>query len=435
MSSSNGHRQPRKSKLSSGRTISFKIKTFGCKVNQYDSQLLLEHFVGAGWQLAENDAAADVCLVNACTVTAAADRRARQALRRERKRGARLLVAAGCLPGSGSGLEADLVVREKDKRRLPSIVAELLGQPVLPRLAGISSFLGRQRAPLLVQTGCECNCTYCIVPSRRGRERSRPLAQVLAEARRLAKSGHRELVLSGVRLGGYRPAGDTASGLSELARRILEACPDLRLRFSSIDPGDLDAELAELVCREQRICPHLHLPAQSGSSQVLSRMRRDYDRREYLDLVGRLSRGGRKIELSTDMIVGFPGETEQEFRSTLSLVRQCHFLKVHAFRYSARPGTAAATFPEQVKAELKKERMDRLGELAGSERRKRLFAMRGGKLEVLVEKALGPGRFIGRAENYAEVALNGPGIVVGSIYTAKVVGLEDDILVGEAEPV
>jgi MiaB/RimO family radical SAM methylthiotransferase len=215
-----------------------------------------------------------------------------------------------------------------------------------------------------------------------------------------------------------------------LTGRILESCPELRIRFSSIDPGDLDHALVNLVTREERVCPHLHLPVQSGSSSVLERMRRNYHREDYLATVRRVRAGKRRIEVTTDIIVGFPGETEQEFRSTLSLVKQCRFLKVHAFRYSARPGTPAADYSGQLAPELKKERLNRLLETASNEREKRLTRMLRRTLEVLVERELVPGQFVGRAGNYAPVLLAGKGIEVGKIYFAKVNGIKDDMLVG-----
>ncbi len=408
-----------------------RIKTFGCKVNQYDSQLLLESFTRAGWRLAADGRQADVCVINACTVTAEADRRARQALRRERRQGVKLLVLVGCLPPHVEELGADLVVRAKDKHRLPTLIMRRLGRADVSSLGGIGAFTGRQRALMLVQTGCDHKCAYCVVPLQRGRERSRTVRQVVAEARRLAASGHRELVLSGIRLGAYGKGRKISGGLAGLVKDILVACPELRLRLSSIEPGDISRELIRLVGIEHRLCPHLHLPVQSGSSGVLKAMRRDYGRREYFQLLRELRAARAGLEVSSDVMVGFPGESEKDFQLTISLVKKCGFLKVHAFRYSPRPGTAAADFPGQVPHSVKKERMRRLLEVTGKVRRERLRAMVGRELDVLIEKRLVPGRYRGRADNYAEVEVQGSKLEVGGLYQVRVTGLVEDMLVAE----
>lgn len=404
--------------------------TFGCKSNQYDSQLWRTMFEQAGWQAAEGSA--DVCLINSCMVTAAAESQARQAVRRARREApSSWLILAGCAgevaaASFGRLKETDLVV----SRYGPSSVASVLrflgvGNEAGPR--GIGRFSGQTRAFLKIQDGCSHACAYCIVPKARGASRSRDLAEVVAEAGRLLESGHREIVVTGIRLGDYRPS-------LSIALAALAGLPGLaRIRISSLEPDDVADQLLETISRYPIIARHLHLPLQSGSDRMLKAMGRPYRVGQYRALLEMISRGIPGMTFGTDLMVGFPGETEEDFRASLDAALGLPLSHLHVFSYSRRPGTRAAAMGGQIPGAVKKERSQRLRE-AFKEKQQRLWQdLVGGKEKVLFETRQ-DGRWSGLGEHYFRVFVDAPYDLHNQIKSVRLASVQGGGMAGEVEP-
>ncbi|MBM3958565.1 MAG: tRNA (N(6)-L-threonylcarbamoyladenosine(37)-C(2))-methylthiotransferase MtaB [SAR202 cluster bacterium] len=349
------------------------IETHGCKLNAADSERLAREFAAAGFAVGQAQDA-DVFVLNSCTVTAVADRKARQALAAARRRRPdALIVASGCFaersPNAVDALEAvDLTVTNRAKAELVGLVAARLGlgpRDPVASTAGVAGTTGRTRAFLRIQEGCDQVCAYCIVPRVRGRERSIPEEQLVAEVRVAFDGGRREVVLTGTQLGSY---GFDLEGtdLRRLLLRLLRSTEMPRIRVSSLQPLELTEGLLELWSGEGRgrLCPHFHMPLQSGSDGILRRMRRRYSAARYIDAVERVKRAVPAAAVTTDIIAGFPGESDEDFALTVAVVREAELAGAHVFPYSARPGTSASKFPDQVPHEVKASRAAELRRLA-----------------------------------------------------------------------
>jgi len=420
---------------------SFCIATFGCKVNQHDSQVMREMMLAAGYEERPLSAAPDFAVVNTCTVTGTADAKARRLVRRiAREAPACRIVVAGCMvdrdPDALRGLPNVWAILDNGNK--PEIADMLTAGEGGVRLsghantfragAGISAFPGHTRAFVKVQDGCNAGCAYCIVPAVRGEPRSRPMSDVLDEARRLARH-FKEIVLTGVHVGLYRdPSG---AGLAELAQRILDTTSVDRLRLSSIEVGEVTSELLDLAATSPRVCPHFHIPLQSGSDPVLERMNRRYTAGQFLGTLDRVRRRLDRPSLTTDVIVGFPGEGEPDFAETVAVCRAAGFSRMHIFPYSSRPGTAAAQMPEQCPARVVAARKQALkataAELALDYKRRFL----GETLSVLVETSRDrTGKLGGYTDRYVRVRFDGPDKLRGRIVSVAVSKAEPGALLG-----
>ena len=345
-------------------TVAF--ETHGCKLNQSDSEALSRRFQEAGYRLVSPQQPADIYIVNTCTVTHVADRKARQSLRSARKRHSNAtVVATGCYaqrdPSALGALQAvDLVVGNIDKPTLLERVREVRGEAVLlseneQADSPLPYLPARSRAMMKIQEGCNQVCAYCIVPKVRGRERSITTAELVAQVRALEAEGYREVVLTGTQLGsyGFDLEGQT---LSSLIAALLWETSIPRLRVSSLQPQEISLELLELW-GDPRLCPHFHVPLQSGSDSVLQRMRRRYTTEMFAQAVRRI-RGRLPIaSVTSDVIVGFPGETQTDFEQGLAFVGEMGLASVHVFPYSRRPGTGASHMGNQVDETIKRVRM------------------------------------------------------------------------------
>ncbi|HEB95947.1 MAG TPA: tRNA (N(6)-L-threonylcarbamoyladenosine(37)-C(2))-methylthiotransferase MtaB, partial [Sedimenticola thiotaurini] len=369
------------------------LSTLGCRLNEAELESWSRDFRALGYDIAGRVEEAGLVVVNSCAVTAEAVRKSRKLMGRARRHnpGARLVVT-GCYasldPAASAAVEGvDLVVENRDKERLVEIVRERLALPVMPPAATppeshIIPTGGRQRAFIKVQDGCRYQCTFCVVTLARGEERSRPPAEVVAEIDRLHAAGVQEAVLTGVHLGGY--GSDIGSDLGELVRQVLERTGIPRLRLGAVEPWDLPAGFWELF-RDPRLMPHLHLPLQSGADSVLRRMARRCKAAEFERLVERARRAVPDFNLTTDIIVGFPGETPEEWRQTLELVGRIGFGHLHIFAYSPRPGTRAATMPDPVPRQVIRERSEQLHALGRRLKRETLSRYPGRRFPVLIE--------------------------------------------------
>ena len=353
------------------------IATHGCKLNQADSGLLARQFQDAGCQIVATAAAADIYILNTCTVTATADAKARQALRAARRANPQaLIVAAGCYPQRAAAELAQLpavsmVIPNTEKDQLVALTLSALDPDAPPAanaappvpLSFPGTVPGRSRAMVKIQEGCDQVCAYCIVPKVRGRERSIPPAELVRQIRELAQAGSREVTLTGTQLGTY---GFDLPGinLAGLLRRILNETAIDRLRVSSLQPQEINPELLDLWTADPRLCPHFHLPLQSGSDTILKAMRRRYTTAQFAATVALIRQAIPDAGITADLIVGFPGETDAPFQETLSFVRQMQFSDLHIFPYSIRPGTTAAHLDDQISPPVKKARAAQALELA-----------------------------------------------------------------------
>ncbi len=376
------------------------VETLGCRLNQAESEAMATALVEEGYRLVSPSDGADVYILNTCTVTHVADRKCRHLLRLARRRNPRaLIVAIGCYPQRapeelGGMDEVDIVLGNEEKDAVIDVVR---GRGAPGPVSGIgASAVLRTRSMVKIQEGCSQFCSYCIVPFVRGRERSRPVDEVVSEIGDRVSAGYREATLTGTEIGAYRP------GLVTLVHRILGETEIARLRLSSLRPGDLTPQLLSLW-NDDRLCPHLHLPLQSGSDDVLRRMGRPYSTAEYERAVGAVREAVPDVAITTDVVVGFPSETGEEFDESYRFCRMMGFAGIHVFSYSDRPGTAAAAMPGKVSPQVKAARSRKMLELAGESARR--FGQRfiGRSMTVLWEREIEEGVWTGLTENYIRV--------------------------------
>ena len=383
------------------------LDSLGCKLNQAETEALARQFVGAGYELVASPAEADVYILNTCTVTHIADRKSRHLLRRARRLNPEaVVVATGCyaerapreLAGVGG---VNLVLGNSDKPHLRRLLEEsgCLDLPASGPVSPDSCYRGfRTRAFIKVQDGCHNLCAYCIVPLVRGGERSLPAGEVVSQVRERAAQGYREVVLTGVRVGSY---GDNGVNLAGLLERILAETGVERVRLSSIQPQEVSPELVGLF-GNGRLCPHVHLCLQSGSDGVLRRMGRRYSRSDYEEAVSLIRRAVPEVAITSDVMVGFPGETDAEFEESLSFCRRMEFARIHVFSYSRRSGTGAAELPNQVSDRVKKQRSRMMLSLAEESAQSFRRHFLGRTMPVLFEQRSG-GVWSGLTANYIKV--------------------------------
>lgn len=426
----------------------FVIKTFGCRVNQYDSARMREGLERTGFVPLEeaDEAQPDVVVVNTCSVTNDSDRKARQLIRKlSREHPQARVVVTGCyaeLKGQEL-LQIEGVshhVRMSEQEHLPVLLAEELGieseagalfADDAVTSAPLSGFGSRTRAFIKVQEGCDLWCTYCSIPKSRGAPRSRTVQQVVTEARSLVENGYGELVLCGTRLGCY--GRDLGLHITELLQPLAELDGLVRLRLSSFEPEDLDERLIGFIAETSHACPHLHLPLQAGSDAVLERMGRLYRRDEYVRKIELARERIQRFEVTTDIITGFPGETEADFERTLEMVQRCRFAKVHSFPYSERDGTPAVSFPDSIDPTERRERRKRLDETALQTALEVRRAYVGSTLPVLVETGGPEEGYAGFTDNYLRVEFDSVGPVEkGTIVPVKIENASARILTGNA---
>jgi threonylcarbamoyladenosine tRNA methylthiotransferase MtaB len=418
------------------------LESVGCKLNQSEIDTLARGFVQAGYQVVQASEEADLCVVNTCTVTQAADSKSRKLIRQLRRTNpTAYLIVTGCYaemsPQEVRAIgEVDLIVGNEDKERL---VGKLVNwetgrlvdwSPVYQSTNLPGYRLGHTRAFVKIQDGCNNRCTYCIVSLVRGRERSRPRQEILAEIEALVAAGYKEVVLTGVHIGGY--GRDLDTGLGQLVEDILTKTTVPRLRLSSIEPWDLEQPLLRLW-ENPRLCRHLHLPLQSGCDATLQRMGRRYTTSQYASLVAAARRSISDLAVTTDIIVGFPGETAEEFAMSLSFVEEMEFARVHVFKYSARTGTAAAEMPHQVPYAEKKKRSEAMLELARESSQRFWRRFLGRRMEVLWETPCKNDKqaWSGLTDNYIRVMTRSELDLANTITSTRLVGLVKGGMHGE----
>jgi len=433
------------------RKLRVAFATLGCKVNQYDTASM-ETALRERCELVPFAAGADVYVVNSCTVTDRADVESRQLARRARRLNPTgRVILTGCFaqtsPQRAALPEVDYVIGVS---RLPDLLRAVSDQiPAaegrvlvgnLRRAARVTTlgadvFAGQTRAFLKVQEGCDLFCTFCIVPMARGRSRSVPPRQVLDELRRLAARGFREVVLTGIHLGGYGRDLGARLALADLVEMIADAAPLARVRLSSIDPPEVSARLLELVRRSPVLCEHLHIPVQAGADGVLRRMRRLYDASLVRDVSAEVRRVLPEAGVGTDVIAGFPGERAADFDATQRLLEETAFTYCHVFPYSPRRGTTAAKASDQLPVVEIRARARALRQLGAAKRRAFAAAQVGRTLDVLVEagRDAASGGLVGYSRNYARVVVAGPASWINTCVRVRATACRDDRVLATVE--
>ncbi len=423
------------------------LKTLGCRLNEAELETWAREFQSAGYQIVDEKEEADLLVLNSCAVTQDAVRKSRSLIRkigRENPR-AKVILSGGYAtldPEEAQSLGVDLVVDNQDKHRLVELARQRLPPETMPSLAtdpdqSVLFRLGRHRAFIKVQDGCRYRCTYCIVTVARGDERSRSIDEIIAEIRAFEKQGIGEIILTGVHLGGY--GSDSGSTLKQLIERVLAETEIPRIRLGSLEPWDIPDDFVALF-ENSRLMPHLHLPLQSGSDAVLKRMARRTRREDFLSLIDRFRKAVPEINITSDIIVGFPGETQDEWEETLELVKTAEFGGIHIFSFSPRPSTAAALMPNRVPGNIQSERSRELHAIAEKQKRASLSHLVGQQRHVLWEgkKTLnGKHLVMGYTPEYHRVGVWVSDSVAESLpYTIQLTTLkafdeENDCLVGE----
>ncbi|HEX3161655.1 MAG TPA: tRNA (N6-isopentenyl adenosine(37)-C2)-methylthiotransferase MiaB [Pseudolabrys sp.] len=437
------------------------VKSFGCQMNVYDSHRMADTLVPAGYSETANPEDADLVILNTCHIREKAAEKVYSEIGRIRemkvaaaREGRTMLIAvAGCV-AQAEGKEiirragaVDLVVGSQNYHRLPEMIARAQsGEKVIDTEFPVEDKFDMLAAPgreaiakrgitafVTVQEGCDKFCTFCVVPYTRGAEISRPVEKIVGEVARLADAGVREVTLIGQNVNAYHGVGPDGapSSLGKLLRRLAQVPGILRLRYTTNHPRDVDDDLIAAHADIPAVMPYVHLPVQSGSDRILAAMNRRHTRRDYLDVIARLRAGRADLAFTSDFIVGFPGETETDFRDTLSLIDEVGFASAYSFMYSPRPGTPAAEMNDPATPGEKSERLQRLQAAITRDQRSFLAGFAGRTLDVLLEK-LGrlPGQLVGRSPYLHAVQVMAPASMIGSIHRITITEIGTNTLFG-----
>ena len=426
--------------------MNVKFITLGCKVNQVESEAMREALLAGGFQEAAEGQTADVVVVNSCTVTAVSDQKARQALRREKKRNpGAVAVLTGCWPQAfpqeaEDFLEADIVLGTTRRAALLPKILEYLSTKqrivdIAPHEKGekfekltISAMHGRTRAFLKIEDGCDRFCSYCIIPYARGRVRSKPLEDIKAEAALLGDHGYREVVLTGINLPAY--GKDLGLHLCDAVEAACAAPGIARVRLGSLEPEQLTPEVIARMAKQEKLCPQFHLSLQSGCDATLKRMNRHYTTAEYRQIVHNLRQAFPNCAITTDIMVGFAGETEEEFAASLAFAKEIAFAKVHVFAYSRRPGTRAYDMPGQVANKVKEDRSRQMI-AATLATQQDFFAAQVGRVEeVLFEQEREKNVYEGYTRNYTPVRAASAVPLQGQVLPVEITQALEDCCLG-----
>lgn len=425
------------------------IYTLGCKVNQYETQAMERELLRRGHTLVPFENLADAYIINTCTVTAVSDKKCRNVIRRAKKMNPQAVVAVcGCYaqtePEAVAALGVDLVSGTAGRMEFLDLLEGQLNHHAAPIVQVDESLrrreferltaggqLGRTRAMLKVEDGCTNFCTYCIIPYARGPVRSLPLAEAVEQAKDLEAQGYREIVLTGIEISSWGRDLKEGQTLIDLVEALCHAVPGLRVRLGSLEPRTITQDFCQRAAALPNLCPHFHLSMQSGCDETLKRMNRKYDTARYLQSVQWLREHFDRPAITTDLIVGFPQETEEEFSQTLDFIRRCAFSSMHIFPYSRRSGTPAATMEGQIPHHVQEERAHRANTVAQEMEEAYLQALVGSTLPVLFEEEK-EGLWQGHAPNYVAVRAEGENLH-NQLRQVTITGVGDGILLGKIQ--
>lgn len=407
--------------------MNFKIHTLGCKVNQYESEYMRQIMILDGFEYCEDDKTADIIIVNSCSVTAVSDSKCRKLLRKlKRENPTCVLLLCGCMsqafPRKYEDFEAcDIVIGNTTRGQVPAYIRKFLDtkekiahipehdrQNESFEFCCLNDFSERTRAFLKIEDGCDRFCSYCIIPYARGRVRSKPLDDLKTEVNMLASKGYKEIVLVGINLSKY--GSDIGLTLCDAVEAVAENDNIKRIRLGSLEPELLDEEAVSRLASCSKFCPQFHLSLQSGCTETLKRMNRRYTSDEYAEIVARIRGHFKNSAITTDVMVGFPGETEKEFEDSIDFVTNIGFAKVHVFPYSRRSGTVADKMPNQLTTSVKNERAKLMIEATDKKQNEFLCSQLGIECEVLFERPDGKEMYEGYTENYTMVSADTKGV-------------------------
>lgn len=406
--------------------MKFNIVTFGCKVNQYESNMMKEKMLSSNFFYEENMSDANIIIVNTCSVTNVADKKCLKMIRKiKREYPNALLVVAGCSSQNNQNvyeaLDIDILLGNKDKSKIAELIKEYLdtekkyvkfyNERNLDFEDMLINDYNHVRAFVKIEDGCDNFCSYCIIPFVRGSVRSKDFDTVIKEAKLLTEHGHKEIVLTGIHTGHYM---SNNHDLTDLINELSKIDDLLRIRISSIEITELNDKFLEMLKINKKVCNHLHIPLQAGSDEILKRMNRKYDLAYYEEKINKIRGIRPDISITTDIIVGFPYETDELFSETLEFSKKMNFSKIHVFPYSIRVGTAAASMPNQVDETTKKVRVKKLMALSKKQEKEYYEKFKGKELDILVEEC-DNNVSIGHTSNYLMVTLN-ENLLVGKIY-------------------
>lgn len=406
--------------------MKFNIVTFGCKVNQYESNMMKERMLSSNFFYVENISEANIIIVNTCSVTNVADKKCLKMIRRiKREYPNSILVVAGCSSQNKQeiyeNLDIDILIGNKDKSKIDILLKEYIkthkryvkfyNDRKLDFEDMLISDYNHIRAFIKIEDGCDNFCSYCIIPYVRGSVRSKNFETVIKEAKLLTQKGHKEIVLTGIHTGHYM---DNGYDLTDLINELSKIEDLLRIRISSIEITELNDKFLNVLSTNKKVCDHLHIPLQAGSDEILKKMNRKYDLKYYEEKIKKIRMIRPDISITTDIIVGFPYETDKLFNETLEFSRKMNFSKIHVFPYSIRLGTSAANMPNQVDESIKKERVKKLMDLSETMEKEYYNKFVGKELDILVEEC-DNNVSIGHSSNYLMIRLNEK-LEVGQIY-------------------
>lgn len=425
--------------------------TLGCKVNQADTASMEAIFRKAGYQVVGFNEQADIYLINTCVVTNMGQRKSRQIINRAvRSNPLALTVVTGCYPQTAPDevkniAGVDVIIGNQERGRIVELAEQALAakqDEVLDNVHKITvdtqfeelaagTETDKTRAFLKIQEGCNQYCTYCIIPYARGPLRSRSLDSIREEVGKLVAAGYKEVVLIGIHLGCYGKEHGDSLTLYDAVKVALSVEGLKRLRLGSLESVEVEPRLLDLMREDKRLCRHLHLPLQSGCDKILRAMHRPYDTARFKELLTEIRNTLPDIMITTDIIVGFPGETDEDFKQTLDFAAECGFAKMHVFPYSKRKGTPAEKMPQQVEDTVKQQRAAALSELDNKMQQQAMEAVIGSNVEVLFEQPVDDTHIEGLAGDYLRVLVAGDAKLCGEIASVKITGLQDDFLTGE----
>ncbi len=421
--------------------------TLGCKVNQYETQAMSETLKIQGYDITDDPEKADIFIVNSCTVTATADKKTRQAVRRfKRAKPDSIVILTGCMPqaypkDAENLIQADIVIGNRNNSSIAAVIDDYIKNGkrifnVIQHRKGdkflgndITQFDERTRAIIKIQDGCNRFCTYCIIPTSRGRVRSKPLEELKAEVKTISEKGYCEVVLVGINLSSY--GSDIGLTFPDAIEAVCEIDGIKRVRLGSLEPDHLTADVIKRLAKCEKLCPQFHISLQSGCNKTLHDMHRHYTAEEYFELCRTLRENFPDCTLTTDVMVGFPMETDENFKESLEFVKSVKFEKVHVFPYSLRPGTKAAEFSPQIDKSVKEERSRIMIEETEKIRREFMLSQIGKTVRVLFESKTHDGYLGGYTENYLPVRIKCDKEIWGEIHEVKITSIEDEYCLGE----
>lgn len=429
-----------------GDTMKVFFHTLGCKVNQYETQEMREQLKKNGYEITDDENAANIFVINSCTVTSESDRKTRQCVRHYKKKHPEsTVVLTGCMPQSFPEMaekltEADIVLGNKNNKLLVSSLNEYFGEccRVLHLeqhqsgealfSSGISDFEERTRATLKIEDGCDRFCSYCIIPKARGRVRFKAIEDIKNEVKALADNGYREIVLVGINLSAYGKR--SILNLADAIFAVAENEKIERIRLGSLEPDHITDDLIERMAKCEKLCPQFHISLQSGCDKILKKMNRHYTSDEYFALCEKLRKAFPDCTLTTDIMVGFPHETQEDFEITKAFAEKVGFEKIHIFPYSRRSGTVADKMDGQIEKSVKAQRVSELSKVADKIRSEFLNAQIGKTVSVLIEGKQRDGEYFGYTPNYTPVKIHSE-VEIGKIIEIKIVSVNDDYCIGK----